>query len=214
MRFGFLAAAIMFASTAVSAEEGRLQAGLKASTLGLGAEVGYRFNDLVGLRGDLNYYTREFDREISGLDYGAELNSFNAGLLADFYPMKGAFRLSGGLRYNGNQIDLSARPTQSVEIGGTTYTPSQVGAIGAEVDFDRIAPYFGIGFAPQINENMVLSLDAGVMFQGGANLSRIRTSENSAVSRLDLERERQELQDKIDDYKYYPVLSVGLSYRF
>lgn len=35
-----------------------------------------------------------------------------------------------------------------------------------------------------------------------------------AVAQVDIEREKRQIEDDLDEYKLFPVLSVGVAYRF
>jgi hypothetical protein len=56
-------------------------------------------------------------------------------------------------------------------------------------------------------------VEAGALFQGRVKLNRF-TATTSLISAADLERERADLQDDVDDYKVYPILQLTLGYRF
>ena len=71
------------------------------------------------------------------------------GLLADFFPMKGTFRLTAGLLSNRNKVELDAVPTgDTIDIGGINPTRTRSGrnVLSGDIDFDSSVPYFGIGW--------------------------------------------------------------------
>lgn len=53
--------------------------------------------------------------------------------------------------------------------------------------------------------------DLGVLFQGEPEVSYRATG---AVAQVDIEREKRQIEDDLDEYKLFPVLSVGVAYRF
>jgi hypothetical protein len=62
-----------------------------------------------------------------------------------------------------------------------------------------------------------LALDLGLMFTGSPSVRIDGTVANPALEdafREDLERERADLQEEMSDARYFPVVSVGVSYRF
>jgi len=69
--------------------------------------------------------------------------------------------------FNGNKFTLKGQPTGGTfTINGTTYPTSQVSSFDAQVDFNKAAPYFGIGYGRPINRGLSLIFDLGVMSQG------------------------------------------------
>ena len=88
-------------------------AGINASTLGFGAELGYMVNNSFVLRGTFNYLP--YSRKVSGSDFNisGKLKFMTAGLMADWHVMQNGFRLTAGLVYNNNRVDLKASAKNS-----------------------------------------------------------------------------------------------------
>jgi hypothetical protein len=120
--------------------------------------------------------------------------------------------------WNGNKIDMEARPMTSYIIGDSTYTPSQVGNLKGNIDFNSVAPYAGLGWgnAASKSSKWGLTLDVGVIYQGTPDitLSADGSLSSNAAFLAELEKERQRLEDSFNEYKYYPVVSFGIYYRF
>jgi hypothetical protein len=105
-------------------------------------------------------------------------------------------------------------------INGTFYPAAQVGSFDAAVDFNKAAPYFGIGYGRPINRGLSLIFDLGVMSQGSPK-SKIDVTCGSAASaaqcaqlKSDAQAEQSKLDDSLHSFKYYPVISLGLAYTF
>lgn len=183
------------------------------STLGLGAEAGYRINDYVGVRGGGNVFRLNRSIDVDGIDYHGKATLKSFGATADVFPFGGGFHVSGGLRLNYNEIDLRATPGSAITIGGTTYTPAQAGTLDGKVDFRRVSPYLGIGWMGSLfSPNLHFGADLGVMFQGSPRVSL--RSNSPFVSQANLERERADIVDELKPYRFYPVVSVSVGYRF
>ena len=112
-----------------------------------------------------------------------------------------------------NEIDLDARPTKSEQIGDTIYTPAQIGTLSGSVDIDGLAPYVGIGWGNPLthNQRWGFTCDFGVAFTDSPDVALTSTG---VVSQVDLSREINEIEDDLDSLKFYPVISMGLFYRF
>lgn len=188
----------------------------QVSTLGLGVEAGYRATDYFGVRTNANFFGLSRGTTIDSLRYDADLRLQSFGILADLHPFAGSFRLTGGLRINNNRGDLSATPAGNVTIGNTSYSPADIGRLDGRVEFNTVAPYAGLGWGTTLfSPNLYLGADIGVMFQGSPKVF-LASSGGLATQQFqsDLERERQSIQDKAKDYRFYPVISISIGYRF
>ncbi len=82
-----------------------------------------------------------------------------------------------------------------------------------------VAPYLGIGFGNTVGEGkaLSLSLDLGVMLQSydvslesnGAGMTALQNT-----FREDMVKEKDSVQDNMDDFRILPVLSLTLAYHF
>jgi hypothetical protein len=187
--------------------------GLRAGTQGLGVELGLAFTPMFGLRAGGYTLDVHEDYEQDGIDYDGTLKLGGYGLLADFFPFKKTFHLTAGVFENRNAVELEAVPTGPIEIGGDIYLPAQVGTLEGDVTFDDVVPYFGIGWGTFAASGRVGFLfDLGVIRQGSGEVTL--TSSAGLVSQDDLDAEAQEIEDDIEDYDLWPVISFGLAIRF
>lgn len=188
--------------------------GAKAGTLGLGLEGTTRLSENFNLRGGINAYSFSFDETVNNVRYNTDLDLKSGALLLDWHPFSGTFRFSAGLLYNKNEANLTTTPTSNVIIGGTTYTPSQVGTLTGNAKFKKNAPYLGLGWGNAVSKGSPFGFTAeiGALFQGSPDVT-LRSS-NPSVSQADLRREEQDIENKLDNFKVYPVVSIGFSYRF
>ena len=216
----FVAGAFLFlaASTAAWADVGVL---LKAGTLGAGLDISKGISESVALRLQANALNYDRDITESDVDYNSDLELKSAGLLLDWHPFRGVFRVSAGAFWNGNEATAVGRPTGGTyEINGVTYPSAAVGSLNGQIDFESVAPYFGIGFAsaPKAGRGMTFSFDLGVLYQGEPNvaLTAVCGVPGPTCTQLqnDVAAEQASLQEEVSDYKFYPVVSFGIGYRF
>jgi hypothetical protein len=198
-------------------QAGGLAVSGRASTLGLGAELTARLTNTVNVRlgGNLFDYSRSFtqdDDDRFALDF--ELRSLSG--ILDWHPSGGGFRLSGGVIGNGNQAGLVAQAAAaSYEIGNGRYAVSDVGSLTGTVTVGNVAGYAGIGFGNPVarQKRIGLVLDLGVAFQGSPEVT-LRAAGPIAgdpAFQADLTREEAEFNDDARRFRYYPVISVGIS---
>ncbi len=209
----------VLASSATVFEHEGFSVGARISTLGVGGELGYRANEWLGVRGFANYFTFSTDQQFEDLDFDVDLDLLTGGGAVDLYPFRSGFRVTAGLYYNANKADLLVTPAPgtTITVGGETFTGEDIGRVDGRIDFRDIAPYAGIGYDGRLFNSVYINLDGGVMFQGSPRVAvssrdvdpRIREQFDEA-----LERERRGIVDDVDSFKFYPVVSIGLSYLF
>lgn len=204
----------------------------KVGTLGLGADLTYRLSNKVNARFNINGGSVEADGEEDDVNYLGNLDAQTVGGLVDYHPMASGLRITAGLYNNSNELDLNATGTGNtdVDIGDRTYDLTGA-SLNANVGFDSVAPYVGIGWgnAVKMGSKWRFSVDAGVLFQGspearltGSGIATDTTNGgNTSVDlatdpafNAELTKEEQNLNDDLKDFKAYPVISAGLSYRF
>jgi len=164
----------------------------------------------------MGFLSLERDEKVDTLVYDLEVSLRWFPVLLDYSPGGGLFRLSGGLLFNGSTADASYVPDFTVELGGHTYTPEDVGEVVGEVEMQPVSPYVGLGLGNAGGEGLRFLLDAGVAFTSyeasldhrGGDLP----SELEEQLEEDLQMEADSLQRALDDLSVYPVASAGLLY--
>jgi hypothetical protein len=194
-----------------------IAAGPQVSTLGAGAEISLPLGERFGLRIGGNVIDLSLGHAIDGVDYDTDVDFKSVGLVLDWYPGPDGFRLSAGMRLDGNRLRLSALPTQPVRLGSTTYGPAQVGRLDATVGFAQVAPYAGVGWqGTLVDGRLLVGVDVGVLYQGSPDvrLSAAGTAAGSAQFQADLESQRQGIANNLGPLRFFPVVALTLTYRF
>ena len=190
----------------------------KLSTLGLGAEVAFPVTSSVDARIGINSYNYNFNKSINSngyaTNYDGKLDLQSLQALADWHPMAGSFRVSGGLVYNNNKFSMTAQPTSAgtVNVGGKDYTVGTGQSVNAAVDFNKVAPYLGIGWGrtPK-NTGLSFTSDIGLLFQGSP---KGNVTTNAGVDATHLAQANTDLNSSLKSFKIYPVISFGIGYSF
>ena len=191
----------------------KLGVGLRAGTQGAGAELGVGVSERFSVRAGYYSWDLSTDYEETDVVYDAGVQLGGMGLIADFHPFKNGFHLSAGVFSNENEISISATPTTSLDIGGTTYTPAEIGTLSGRISFNSTAPYFGLGWGRINGEKRVgLLFDLGILRQGRGRVDL--TSSTGLISLVDLQAEISEIEADIEHFEFWPVASVGLAIRF
>jgi hypothetical protein len=218
-RVGILAAMAMAAgASATAAEEGKWVVGVTGGTLGIGPELGYRFGEHGGVRADAAFFSYDHDETIDDIDYDTSLKLSSFGLMADWYPFGGSFRLSAGARSDGNKIDLLAAPSaaQTVQIGDVVYSGAQIGTLTGKADFKSLVPALTLGWGGKFAEGFTAGFEVGVLFQGKPRLDLLASGPiaNDPTFQQELAQEIAQAEDDAKDFKLWPVIQLHLSWRF
>ena len=212
----FLVAAFGAASSAQAAG-----IGIRAGTTGAGVDFGWSLAPTLSARigySGLSYSTTYEETDVS---YDTKLKLSNLGGFLDWSPL-GPFRLTAGIIGNSSKANMTGTPTSGTfTINGVTYSAADVGTLSGTVEpGTSAAPYLGIGYGNVAGAGVNFYFDLGVMFQGAPTAS-LSASCGPAVPpaqctqiRNDVAAEQQRLQEKLDKYKVFPVLNIGLTIGF
>jgi hypothetical protein len=192
--------------------------GVKAGTLGLGAEAIWRPIEWLDVRAGGNFFDYDDNGAQAGINYDATLSLNTYYLTGNFRFPLSPFRLTAGAFANNNEVRMTSQDMSQYYVGdnGTPYLPAEVGTLESVTSFDSVAPYVGAGFDFSLFDRLGLSLDFGVLWQGDPTVT---LSANGLLGQdpgflADLEVERQQLEKEIEDLKAYPVVSLGISFNF
>ncbi|GAA5786181.1 hypothetical protein [Chitiniphilus shinanonensis] len=215
--------ALVLIAASASAPAQDTAIGIDLSTLGVGGELTHRLTDQFNLRLNLNGLQLNRSDTLDNVDYDADIRLFTAGIIGDWIIPDTRFRLSAGVFYNGNKADLTSKANDGTyRINGVTYDADDIGNLTGRVDFNRFSPYLGIGWGNPVagDDALTFTFDLGVLYQGAAKLRLDANCDPdlpaAACQALqnDVEAERARAEDDIRDYRFWPVVKVGLNYRF
>lgn len=188
----------------------------RVGSQGLGIEVTTSMIPAVNLRGGIYYLSGSFDVTKSDVKYNFDLKLKSLSLLLDFHPFpKVGFRLTGGVMFNGNKVDLAGEPQGTYEIGNQTYSGAQIGTLLGKMTFRSAAPYVGIGWGNATRSRLGFALDLGIAIQGAPDVTLSATGPiaSDPSFQTELKREEQNIRDDVEIFKLYPVVSIGLSFK-
>lgn len=203
-----------FAGNALA--DGNFWFGAKAGTLGIGLEAAWRPIDWFDFRVGANQYDYDDSGTQAGIGYDANLSLDTLYATANFRFPLSPMRLTAGAFVNNNELQMTSQDSPSFDIGGVTYTSADVGTMQSVTSFAKSAPYLGIGFDFELFNKLGLNFDFGVLWQGepGVTLTSDGLLANDPSFLAALESERQELEAEMEDFKAWPVLSVGFNFSF
>ncbi len=213
--------------------------GASVSSNGLGIDYARAIHRKLDLRIGYDFGTLSRDSVESGIDYDVEFKFSAVRLLADLKPFGGGFRISAGLYTGSPELELEAEGLAQYTLGERAYI-GDLQVLG-DIDLGGAAPYFGIGWGGTAGTTgFGASFDLGALFTrspavqlsvprgracdasaspcdpNGASSFDVNDPNNpqAATFRDNVMIERQQLEDDADDYRLWPVIRLGLHYRF
>ena len=204
-----IAAALALAAPTAGADIG---INPRIGTLGYGIELSAGVSDKLSVGLGLNNVSRTRQDNTNGVDYEFEWKLRSAELLANFHPMGGAFRLRAGVLLNRNEFLLTGKPGPSgtIDINGTPYN----GMLTGKLSFNKSAPYLGLGWGNRPNGSWGVTFDLGAVYQGKPKLALEATGGTVVLPPGALEAERQQAEDDLSSFKWWPVIQLGMYFRF
>lgn len=195
----------------------------EVGTTGIGGHASLPLNPQLNLRVGFGRLGYSYSGHTDSVDYDLSLKGRTYDALLDWYPTAGAsFRVTAGIVYNGNKIDVRAKPgaTGNYTLQGNVYSAADVGQVTGKVDFGKLAPYLGVGWSTgQKEKGWSVSSDVGLMFQGSPRTTLGNSGCNAGAAvcdrfQADVQREAAALNSEVGKFKAYPVLRIGLNYKF
>lgn len=187
-------------------------------TRGVGVDLGYSLTGNWSLRGSLAGLQYGRDVTEGDINYRGDMDLRSGGLLLDWYPSGGAFRLSLGAFYNGNKIKARATAANggTLKVGNNTYDVAGESVDGV-IKWKEAAPYLGIGWGnPSNGRGWGFAFDLGALYTGKptGTLNASPGLRAQPGFNADLATEQEELNRGVKDATFWPVLQFQIQYRF
>jgi hypothetical protein len=220
---------VLFGVCATSARAAGDGMYVHVGTTGFG--VGWAGASSESISGRLGFDTwkRTMKQSDANGDYTLDLKLRNISALLDWYPLKGGFRTSVGIVSNGNKATLTATPSANgmYVFNSNQYNTSSVDSFTGQVKFNSVAPYLGLGWGNPVAKAKTWGFvtDVGVLFQGKPKVTSTVTcsaallaAQGGAAACAQIQSDATagavQLETDLKKLKYWPVVSVGVSYHF
>jgi hypothetical protein len=207
--------------------------GVKVSTLGIGGEVALAVSHRSNVRLGFNAfsYAHRFDKD--GATYQGNLDLRSAQATYDLFLLRWLHFSPGVLLYNGNKVtaSVSVPGGQTFTLNNTNYVSDAADPIAGtgKLTVYKVAPMalFGIGNLVPRSRHFSTSFEIGAAYQGpprvALNLSGsacdstglfCRSVSSDPTIQSNIVAEQAKLNKSASPYKFYPVLSFGVGYKF
>lgn len=227
---------LFFLFSGLCAGQTQFGVGVGAGTLGIGPEGAVSVTKYSNVSGGFNFFDYSDSFTKDGIGYAGKLKLRSVRLTWDqYFPHTSGFHVSAGaLVYNGNSGSAAASVPggQAFSLGGTTFyssTADPVSGNGA-LSMRAFAPMVLVGFGnllPRGRRHFGISFEAGVVFQGspsaklnlggsscfGSPAGACVDSATNSIVQADVTAEQNKLNNDLNPFKYYPVISIGFSWK-
>jgi len=207
--------------------------GIKANTLGAGAEIATPLARTFNLRSGYNLMTVAYPFEFDGVNYDASLRLRSSQTTLDWFPGAHSFHISAGVLYARNAISSSvAVPSgQNFTFGGETFLNSVSDPVHGEMSVTfphALSPLLLVGFGnilPRSHRRVSVPFELGAAYTGAATaaVNLIGTAcldddcfsfANNSNAQNRLSGEVAKANEALKKVPVYPVFSLGLAYHF
>ena len=244
VRTALLALAAAVASPALAEETNGWRVGAHGGTAGVGASAAWDFHDKLAVRAIANRFNYDRKETVSGKRYKGKLELANFGLLLDWHPFDNGFRVSGGAILNRNEINaratsetlnLGGTPYGRGEVDAKVDFRNFAPYLGVGYDGGRGKKGFSFfaeagamfqGKARLTGKGNVMGTagdlrnqrcDFTISRNGQANITggaAVCMTMMADPLRDSIRQEHEKLNDKLKNFKVYPVVALGVIYRF
>lgn len=211
---GLSAALLLISTTSVEAQN--VSVGIRVGSMGPGLELTGLLSSTFNARVAANLFSYERSDRLTDLEIAVQADSDlklgSARALLDFFPVRRGLRLTAGLVYNTNQVETLVTPLESYTLDEKEFSPDKIGHLTATISHkSSINPYAGIGFGNSVRpgKRVGFVFDVGVMYTDSPQVTMEGTGMIAPTA-----TEAAELEENLEGINLYPLISVGVSYRF
>ncbi|MCX6150898.1 MAG: hypothetical protein NTX22_10265 [Ignavibacteriales bacterium] len=189
---------------------------LKVSSIGVTAEGIRSFGENINARVGVSIFPLKINGgggTTEDYKYTANVNLFVISALADWFPFNNFLRVTGGIMINLNKIKATATPTKTYVVGADYYTPEKLGNLEVNIKMNKVAPYLGIGIGnpTALASGFGFSFEIGAFYQGSPTVDLAASGLLEPSAAPDQEKL---VEDNLSWFKLYPVVSLGITYKF
>jgi len=202
----------------------RFAIGAEVGTAGFGPVMVLTATKQVSF--DLGYTLLSYNYDFSDNkgDYKGKLKLSNLQAIANWHPFASSFHVSAGAFFSNNKVALSAKAKNGAfyGIGDNDYASSQITSVDGTVELIKgAAPYLGLGWSKTPSKTgFGFYCKLGVVFMNSPNTKLAAHyapgAPASVISQAeaDLRKDEKKANDDLNFVRYYPVVEIGLMYRF
>jgi len=207
--------------------------GIKANTLGAGAELATPLFRRFNLRSGVNFLAFAYPFGIDGVNYNANLHFRSSQSTLDWFPGGHAFHISPGILFAKNTVSSTAivPAGQSFTLGDQSFINSVGDPVHGNMALAyprNLSPMLLLGFGnilPRTSRRLSIPMEFGAAYTGAAtinvNLTGTACTDGVCTSfatnseaQASLTQEIKKINEDLKKVPVYPILSLGVAYHF
>ena len=207
--------------------------GVKASTLGAGIEVATPLSRSLNLRTSGYYMLFATAFSIDGINYSTKVNFRSGQVNVDWFPFHNGFHISPGVLYFRNGLSGSAdiAPGKPFSLSDVDYINSIDDPVSGTASItygQHLAPTLTFGFSniiPRSGKHFTVPFELGVAYTQAATMDvklaglacTVQGCFNAATdpgTQGNLHGEINDINDSIKKVPLFPIMSLGVAFRF
>lgn len=213
LALGAMTAATIGAAPAM-AQEVFVQGGTQGG--GVGAALG--LTSWAGMHADIDGFNVTRDFHAGDNEFHGTLHVRHAGLYLDLFPFAGSgFRVTAGALFNRDRLESVAIPENGYySLDGNKIPAALLGGqtVSMQARFPTVMPYLGFGFGHKpVSKGLGFVADIGVAY-GKPSVSFSGPEALALLGGSAVTEEENNIRNSIQHYRIYPVVQIGISYRF
>lgn len=207
--------ATLLAGQAAHAQSNEVYGGI--GTDGIGVGYGFSPNTRFTVRGEVSGFGLSHSFSAGDLDYDGTLKLIHGAVYGDFFPIPSIvpLHLTAGLLIGDDELKGDATSAN----GTYTFNGQTVSANGetvhASIKYPAVRPYLGFGFGHHLSaKGFSVAFDAGVAFGKPRVSFDVPADIAAQAGQQNVAAEEQNLQSKANDFRFYPIVKLAITYRF
>ncbi|MBB5316191.1 hypothetical protein [Tunturibacter empetritectus] len=207
--------------------------GIKANTLGAGAELATPLFRRFNLRSGVNFLAFAYPFGIDGVNYDANLHFRSSQSTLDWFPGGHAFHISPGILFSKNTVSSTATVPagQSFTLGDQSFINSVGDPVHGNMSLAyprNLSPLLLLGFGnilPRTSRRLSIPMEFGVAYTGAATINVNLTGTactnqgctsfaSNSEAQASLTQEIKKINEDLKRVPVYPILSLGVAYHF
>lgn len=188
-----------------------------AGTLGAGLGAAYSLTTWAGVHAEVEGFGLSHSVTVDENKYDGHLSLKQGGVYLDLFPFRNSgFRVTGGALINDDELRAHAVPNAQGNYKiGDDFVPAVGAAPSAVAKLPTLMPYIGLGYG-----HKPVSKGFGFTFDIGAAYGRPHVDYNIPAiyslftSQDNILQAEQKVTREVEKYHWYPVVQLGISYRF
>lgn len=186
-------------------------------TLGAGVGAALPLNSWAGVHAEIEGFGLSHSVNTNGNEYDGHLKLLQGGLYLDLFPFSSSgFRVTAGALINDDELSAHAVPNAQGNYKiGDDFVPAVGAAPSATVTLPRVMPYLGIGYGHKpVSKGFGMTVDLGVAYGRPRVSYNVPAIYSMFTPQSNIDEQERKITDHVERYKLYPVLQIGVSYRF